>query len=274
MSYRQREKVGEDRGKGKGTLKNSKSALIRAGKVEENRQVTKTAIQLVGYFARFPQKRERREAMNTKERTDMALRAAFNYLRRSRKTPLQKIAEACGRTRRHIQGISSETERKPMSGELAHKIAAVYDLTYEQFLNLGVCLLNGADGEAALTGLRTLASRKNPELRHLTSPSMRVGWKNAAPMSGNTVSNGTRNVNGVNNGTVQAYGGPPCPESVTAYSDEKRRNFDQTLTGWFAGVCDWWATEHGTDSRSPVAFFREFDRRFPEYVAWSKAEKE
>lgn len=55
--------------------------------------------------------------------------------------------------------------------------------------------------------------------------------------------------------------------------DEKRRNFDQTLTGWFAGVCDWWATEHGTDSSSPSAFFREFDRRFPEYVAWSRIEK-
>ena len=40
--------------KPEGTLKNSKSALIRTGKVEENRQVTKTAIQLVGYFARFP----------------------------------------------------------------------------------------------------------------------------------------------------------------------------------------------------------------------------
>lgn len=56
--------------------------------------------------------------------------------------------------------------------------------------------------------------------------------------------------------------------------DEKRRNFDQTLTGWFAGVCDWWATEHGTDSSSPVAFFREFDRRFPEYVEWSRPKKE
>ena len=36
-----------------GTVKNSQSTLILAGKVEENRQVTKTAIQLVGYFARF-----------------------------------------------------------------------------------------------------------------------------------------------------------------------------------------------------------------------------
>ena len=36
-----------------GILKNSKSALILAGKVVQNRQVTKTVIQLVGYFARF-----------------------------------------------------------------------------------------------------------------------------------------------------------------------------------------------------------------------------
>ena len=37
-----------------GTLKNSESAFIRTGKVEENRQVTKTAFQFVGSFARIP----------------------------------------------------------------------------------------------------------------------------------------------------------------------------------------------------------------------------
>ena len=121
--------------------------------------------------------------MNTKEKTDMALRAALNYLRSSRKTPLQMLADYCERTRRHIQGISSETERKPMGGELAHKIAAFYGLTYEQFLNLGVCLLNGADGETVLTDLQTLASRENSELRHLNGPSVRAGWKNAAPVT-------------------------------------------------------------------------------------------
>ena len=127
--------------------------------------------------------------MGTKERTDNALRAALNYLRRSRKTPLQQIADSCGRTRRHIQSITSEKERKPMGGDLAHNIAAFYGLTYEQFLELGVCLLNGADGEHVLKSLHILASRENPETRHVDGAPVGVAWGNAAQT-------------GVNQGTV------------------------------------------------------------------------
>lgn len=137
--------------------------------------------------------------MNTKERTDNALRAALNYLRKSRKTPLQKIADDCGRTRRHIQSITSEKERKPMGGELAHKIAAYYQLTYEQFLDLGICLLNGADGETALRSVRTLAARENPELRHVDGSPVGMAWGNAAQT-------------GVNHGTVaQVVNAAPSP---------------------------------------------------------------
>lgn len=96
---------------------------------------------------------------------------------------------------------------------------------------------------------------------------------------GRTTVSATQN-GGVNHGTVAGivnampHPAPHPPISSHSQEVEKRRIFDQTLTGWFAGVCDWWAAEQGTDSRSPVAFFREFDRRFPEYVAWSKTGKE
>lgn len=142
--------------------------------------------------------------MGTKERTDNALRAALNYLRRSRKTPLQRIADSCGRTRRHIQSITSEKERKPMGGDLAHNIAAFYGLTYEQFLELGVCLLNGADGEHVLKGLRTLASRENPETRHVDGAPVGVAWGNTAQT-------------GVNHGTVaQVVNAAPAAPVVSS----------------------------------------------------------
>lgn len=105
--------------------------------------------------------------METKELTDNALRAAFEYLRRSRKTVLQDVATAVSCSRRHLQAVLSLTENKPMGGKLANKIAEYYGLDYGQFLELGECILNGAKGEDVLKSLRVLAARANPETRHV-----------------------------------------------------------------------------------------------------------
>lgn len=92
--------------------------------------------------------------METKERTDNALRAAFDYLRRSRKTVLQTIADSVNCSRRHLQAALSPTENKPMGGKLAHKIAEFYSLDYGQFLELGERILAGEEGGAALADIR------------------------------------------------------------------------------------------------------------------------
>lgn len=93
--------------------------------------------------------------METKERTDSALRAAFEYLRRSRKTVLRVVSDAVGCSRRHLQAVVSSSESKPMSGELAHKIAGFYGLDYQHFLDLGERILAGEDGGAALAEIRS-----------------------------------------------------------------------------------------------------------------------
>jgi len=85
--------------------------------------------------------------MKTTKSTDEEFRVAFDYLRTVNKTELQPVAEACGCSKRHIQGILSEKERKGASRACADGISKFFKLNYEDFIDLGRWIISGRNPE-------------------------------------------------------------------------------------------------------------------------------
>lgn len=77
------------------------------------------------------------EYMEIKKRTDDAFRAAVNHLRAVKKIKVQKLADAAGCSKRYIQGILSEKEKKSPGGDIARQISKAFGYTYEDMLFLG-----------------------------------------------------------------------------------------------------------------------------------------
>lgn len=85
--------------------------------------------------------------MDTRKSTGEEFRVAFDYLRTINKTELKLVADACGCSKRHIQGILSEKERKGVSRAFAVGISNFFNLDYEDFISLGRWILKGKNPE-------------------------------------------------------------------------------------------------------------------------------
>lgn len=113
--------------------------------------------------------------MKTEERTNDELRAAFSYLRKSRKVRLKDLAEAGGCTTRHLSAILSEKDRRGMSGDLAKAMAAYFGLTYDLFLTLGQLIMAGVPGEEASKRVTPITDKGHIEQSILVSGTAEVG---------------------------------------------------------------------------------------------------
>ena len=113
--------------------------------------------------------------MKTEERTNDELRAAFSYLRKSRKVRLKDLAEAGGCTTRHLSAILSEKDRRGMSGDLAKAMAAYFGLTYDLFLTLGQLIMAGVPGEEASKRVTPITGKDHIEQSILVGGTAEVG---------------------------------------------------------------------------------------------------
>ena len=121
------------------------------------------------------------------------------------------LGKKVGSSREHINAIVNG--RKRAGTELQDKISLALDMSYDQVRNLG----RKARG---LPPIRVFAELGAPH-QSVDDESTSV---DQTGMNCSTVVNGggSVNVNGVNNGTVKACGGPPCPKTEKPMGDIAR----------------------------------------------------